>query len=177
MSSKKLDAAIDALVDVLAELPEHELEGWQRGNRLGLRILCELCRRYPNPGAGDGTGSPQVGLSALPARPGLRARTCSLTRSSFTCNFARYAAAAALVGKNLLARRRVWPFRTYHSNELSALVCRRRGLFRASDKSGLLELRPSSLVKHGPEGLHLLLDHLCRGFTANERIGMAEAVP
>jgi len=48
MSSKKLDAAIDALVDVLAELPEHELEGWQRGNRLGLRILCELCRRYPN---------------------------------------------------------------------------------------------------------------------------------
>jgi len=73
-----------------------------------------------------------------------------LTRWSFTCNFARYAAAAALVGKNLLARRRVWPFRTYPS---------------------------SSLVKHGPEGLHLLLDHLCRGFTANERIGMAEAVP
>jgi hypothetical protein len=28
-------------------LPEHELEGWQRGNRLGLRILCELGRRYP----------------------------------------------------------------------------------------------------------------------------------
>jgi hypothetical protein len=47
MSSKKLDAAIDALVDALAELPEHELEGWQRGNRLGLRILCELGRRYP----------------------------------------------------------------------------------------------------------------------------------
>ena len=46
--SKKPDAAIDALVDALAELPEHELEGWQRGNRLGLRILCELCRRYPN---------------------------------------------------------------------------------------------------------------------------------
>ena len=45
--SKKLDAAIDALVDALAELPEHELEGWQRGNRLGLRILCELARRYP----------------------------------------------------------------------------------------------------------------------------------
>jgi hypothetical protein len=42
MSSKKWDAAIDALVDVLAE---HELEGWQRGNRLGLRILCELARR------------------------------------------------------------------------------------------------------------------------------------
>src|SRR6476620_6597267 len=72
------------------------------------------------PGAGDGTGSPQVGLSALPARPGLRARTCSLTRWSFTCNFARSAAAAALVGKNLLARRRVWPLRTYHSNEPSA---------------------------------------------------------
>ena len=47
--SKKLDAAIDALVDALAELPEHEqLEGWQRGNRLGLRILCELGQRYPN---------------------------------------------------------------------------------------------------------------------------------
>src|SRR6478609_10705752 len=100
-----------------------------------------------------------VGFTADPF--GVRLRTCSLARSSFTCNFARYAAAAALVGKNLLARRRVWPFRTYHSNELSALVCRRRGLFRASDKSGLLELRPSSLVKHGPEGLHLLLDHLC----------------
>ena len=45
--SKKLDAAINALVDAPAELPEHELEGWQRGNRLGLRILCELGRRYP----------------------------------------------------------------------------------------------------------------------------------
>jgi hypothetical protein len=45
--TKKLDAAIDALVDALAELPEHELEGWQRGNRLGSRILCELARRYP----------------------------------------------------------------------------------------------------------------------------------
>ena len=33
MSSKKLvGAAMDALVDALAELPEHELEGWQRGN-------------------------------------------------------------------------------------------------------------------------------------------------
>ena len=32
--TKKLDAAIDALVDALAELPEHELEGWQRGNRV-----------------------------------------------------------------------------------------------------------------------------------------------
>jgi hypothetical protein len=61
--TKKLDAAIDALVDALAELPEHELEAWQRGNRLGLRILCELGRRYP---AGDGTGSPQVGLSRPP---------------------------------------------------------------------------------------------------------------
>ena len=37
MSSKKLDASIDALVD---------LEGWQRGNRR-LRIRCELGRRYP----------------------------------------------------------------------------------------------------------------------------------
>jgi hypothetical protein len=35
------------IVDALAEMPEHELEGWQRGNRLGLRILCELSRRYP----------------------------------------------------------------------------------------------------------------------------------
>jgi hypothetical protein len=60
MSSKKLDAAIDALVDALAELPEHELEGWQRGNRLGLRILCELLSRHR---AGEGTGSSQVGLS------------------------------------------------------------------------------------------------------------------
>jgi|tagenome__1003787_1003787.scaffolds.fasta_scaffold11430290_1 hypothetical protein len=42
MSSKKLDAAIDALVGVLAELPEHELEGWQRGNRPGLRTAGPL---------------------------------------------------------------------------------------------------------------------------------------
>jgi hypothetical protein len=34
MSSKKLDAAIDALVDALAELPEHEL-------RAGLKNLNE----------------------------------------------------------------------------------------------------------------------------------------
>jgi hypothetical protein len=45
--SAKLDAAIDALVDALAQLPEHELEGWQCGNRLGLRILCELGQRCP----------------------------------------------------------------------------------------------------------------------------------
>jgi hypothetical protein len=50
--SKKLDAAIDALVDALAELPEHELEGWQRGNRLGLRILCELAPSRPCGGEG-----------------------------------------------------------------------------------------------------------------------------
>ena len=47
MSSKKLDAAIDALVDPLAELPEHELEGWQRGNRLGLRIYASLRGAIP----------------------------------------------------------------------------------------------------------------------------------
>ena len=73
MSSKKLDAAIDALVDALAELPEHELEGWQRGNRLGLRILCELARRYSGIVQATGTGSAQVGLSRPPAPPGLRA--------------------------------------------------------------------------------------------------------
>ena len=47
MSSKKLDAAIDALGDALAELPEHELEFWQRGNRVSVRVLYELNRRYP----------------------------------------------------------------------------------------------------------------------------------
>ena len=58
MSSKKLDAAIDALVDALAELPEHELEGWQRGNRLGLQSYVSLagailawCRRRGRFGA------------------------------------------------------------------------------------------------------------------------------
>ena len=70
MSSKKLDAAIDALVDALAELPEHELEGWQRGNRLGLRILCELSRRHP--GLVEARGRSQVGLSALFAPSGLQ---------------------------------------------------------------------------------------------------------
>ena len=54
--SKKLDAAIDALVDALAELPEHELEGWQRGNRLGIagsRVASEIGNwtlgRFANP--------------------------------------------------------------------------------------------------------------------------------
>src|SRR4051794_2769520 len=42
-----------------------------------------------------------VGFTADPF--GVRLRTCSLARSSFTCNFFRPAAAAALVGKNLLA--------------------------------------------------------------------------
>jgi hypothetical protein len=45
--SKRLDAATDALVDALAELPEHELEFWQCGNRLGVLVLYELNRRYP----------------------------------------------------------------------------------------------------------------------------------
>ena len=48
--STKVDAAIDAPVAALAELPKHELEFWQRGNRLGVRVLYELNRRYP-PGA------------------------------------------------------------------------------------------------------------------------------
>jgi hypothetical protein len=34
-----------------------------------------------------------------------------------------------------------------------------------------------SLLKHSPERLQLLLDHLCRRLTANERIGMTELVP
>jgi hypothetical protein len=58
-------------------------------------------------------------------RHGVRLRTCSLASSSFTCNLARSAAAAALVRKSLLAGRRVRPLRTYHSNEPSAQVCRR----------------------------------------------------
>ena len=70
--SAKVDAAIDALVDALAELPEHELEFWQRGNRVSLRVLYELNRRYPALAAGDRPGSPQVGLSALPAPPGTK---------------------------------------------------------------------------------------------------------
>ena len=78
------DGAIDALVDALAELPEHELEGWQRGNRLGLRILCELGRRYPRHRAGDGAGSPQVGVSRAAAfldHAGRRAAALFLRRA------------------------------------------------------------------------------------------------
>ena len=45
--SKKPDAAIDALVDALAELPEHELEGWQRGNRLGCASYASLAGAIP----------------------------------------------------------------------------------------------------------------------------------
>jgi hypothetical protein len=66
--SKKLDAAIDALVDALAELPEQELKDCHRGNRLGLRILCELARRYPGIMQVTEPVRPPVGLSALPAR-------------------------------------------------------------------------------------------------------------
>jgi hypothetical protein len=36
-----------ALVDALAELPEHELAFWQPVSRLGVRVLYELNRRYP----------------------------------------------------------------------------------------------------------------------------------
>ena len=43
--------------------------------------------------------------------------------------------------------------------------------------SGLLELRTSSLVKHSPENLHLLSDHICGEVTANERRGMAKSIP
>ena len=39
------------------------------------------------------------------------------------------------------------------------------------------ELRTSSLVKHSPENLHLLLDHICGGVTANEHRGMAKSIP
>ena len=49
-------------IDALAELPEHEREGWQRGNRLG----CASCAALSRHRAGDGTGSPQVGLSRSP---------------------------------------------------------------------------------------------------------------
>jgi hypothetical protein len=52
---------------------------------------------------------------------GVRLRTSALARSSF----ARFASAFAFVGKDLLARRPVWPFRTYHSNEPSAHLYRR----------------------------------------------------
>ena len=61
MSSKKLDAAIDALVDALAELPEHELEGWRQPARAAHPV--RACAALPRHRAGDGTGSPQVGLS------------------------------------------------------------------------------------------------------------------
>jgi hypothetical protein len=69
------------------------------------------------------TRRPQSGVG--PAPLGARLSTFALARSSLACNFSRSAAAAALVGKVLLARRRVWPLRTYHSNEPSAPVCRR----------------------------------------------------
>src|SRR5215208_1357373 len=52
-------------------------------------------------------------------------RIFAFARSTLACNFLRSTTAAALVAKKLLARRRVWPFRTYHSKEPSAQVCRR----------------------------------------------------
>ena len=62
--SAKVDAAIDALVDALAELPERELEFWQRGNRVSV-VLYELNRRYPALAQATSPGSAQVVLSAL----------------------------------------------------------------------------------------------------------------
>jgi|tagenome__1003787_1003787.scaffolds.fasta_scaffold20005683_3 hypothetical protein len=70
--SKKLDAAIDALVDVLATLPEHELEGWQPARGCAFCASLAGAIRYR---AGDGAGTPQIGLNALPSPPGLRAGT------------------------------------------------------------------------------------------------------
>jgi hypothetical protein len=55
--SKKLDAAIDALVDAQAELPEHELEGLQRGNRLGVAYPVRTWSALSRHRAGDGAGS------------------------------------------------------------------------------------------------------------------------
>jgi hypothetical protein len=59
--------------------------------------------------------------STFPRSP----ETSALATSSFVYKLARFASAIALVGKDLLARRRVWPFRTYHSNEPSAHLYRR----------------------------------------------------
>jgi hypothetical protein len=56
---------------------------------------------------------------------GVRLRTFAFARSTLPCNFLRSTTAAGLVGKKLLARRRVWPLRTYHSKEPSAHVCLR----------------------------------------------------
>ena len=70
--SAKVDAAIDALVDALAELPEHELEFWQRGNRVSFARAVRAEPALSRSGAGDRPGSPQVGLSALPAPPGTK---------------------------------------------------------------------------------------------------------
>ena len=69
---EKLDAAIGALVDALAQLPEHEREDWQRGNRLGLRVLVRAWPALSRPGAGDGADTAQVGLSPSPLRPAPR---------------------------------------------------------------------------------------------------------
>jgi hypothetical protein len=55
-----------------AEFPEHELEGWQRGNRLELHILCELGQRYP--GIVQPTGPVRRSRPECPARSA--ARTC-----------------------------------------------------------------------------------------------------
>jgi hypothetical protein len=59
-------------------LPEHELEGWQRGNRLGLRILCELSRRHP--GLVEARGRFVASRLECPAR--LRVSTGSRRRLS-----------------------------------------------------------------------------------------------
>ena len=68
---------------------------------------------------------PRSALVGFTANPfGVRLRTCSLARSSFTCNFFRSAAAAALVRKEF-ARAPPGMAIQDHSNEPSAPVCRR----------------------------------------------------
>ena len=89
---------------------------------LWFRLQSSPFRRMHRP---DSAGGGWCNILRAGPRHGVRLRTCSLASSSFTCNLARSAAAAALVRKSLLAGRRVWPLRTYHSNEPSAQVCRR----------------------------------------------------
>jgi hypothetical protein len=105
------------LKDVAAELGRHEVIGPGLLHRImGVRNG----GRHPIK-AGPEDLVPGSSIQTF----GVRLRTFAFARSTLPCNFLRSTTAAARVRKKLLARRRVWPFRTNHSKEPSAHRCRR----------------------------------------------------
>ena len=96
----------------------------------------------PEPRAATACDRHIVTCVILPKPSGARLRTFALARSSRACNFSCSAAAAALVGKYLLARRRVWPSDGKPDRVQARERVRRAQLFRAALRREIEERRP-----------------------------------